>query len=102
MEILSSRIERSLVRLPVMLLCLFLLGASPEKSCSGPPIQKITKEELRAALGEPGLVIIDVRIGRSWSESRQKIAGAIHEDPEKINLWAPKYAHDKKIVLYCA
>jgi rhodanese-related sulfurtransferase len=85
-----------------MLLCLFLLGASTEKSCSGPPIQKITKEELKAMLGEPGLVIIDVRIGRSWTESDQKIEGAIHEDPEKIDLWASKYANDKKIVLYCA
>ncbi len=64
---------------------------------------RITKEELKAMLGNADLIIIDVRLGADWKNSKEKIVGAIREDPEKsTKSWAAKYPKDKTIVLYCA
>jgi rhodanese-related sulfurtransferase len=62
----------------------------------------MTKDELKAMLGNPDLVIIDVRTQRDWTESDSKIKGALREDPEAVESWAKKYPQGKTIVLYCA
>jgi len=63
----------------------------------------ITKEQLQAMLGNPELIILDVRVDREWEESKAKIQGAIREDPGKgIESWANKYPKDKTLVLYCS
>lgn len=62
----------------------------------------MTKEELKAMLGKPDLIIIDVRTGSDWLGSDLKIKGAIREDPEDVGSWAKKYSKDKTLVLYCA
>jgi rhodanese-related sulfurtransferase len=63
---------------------------------------RTTKEDLKALLGNPDLVIIDVRYGRDWTNSDVKIQGAVREDPDDLKSWANKYSPDKTIVLYCA
>lgn len=64
---------------------------------------RVSKEELKGMMGSPGLVIIDVRAGSDWTKSKEKIQGAVREDPgKKTSSWAKKYPKDKKIVLYCA
>lgn len=65
-------------------------------------VPKMTKEELKAMLGKPDLIIIDVRTGSDWLGSDLKIKGAIREDPEDVGSWAKKYSKDKTLVLYCA
>ncbi len=70
-----------------------------EKSVDAP---RMTKEELRAVLGNPDLLIIDVRYGKDWTDSDLKIRGAIREDPEAFKSWASKYPKDKTLVFYCA
>jgi hypothetical protein len=65
-------------------------------------VPRMTKDELKAMLGNPDLVIIDVRLGRDWTDSDSKIKGAIREDPKSVKSWAEKYSKDKTIVLYCA
>ena len=62
----------------------------------------MTKEELKAMLGNPDLIIIDVRYGRDWTDSELKIKGAVREDPETFDSWAKKYPKDKTLVFYCA
>ena len=52
-------------------------------------------------LGNPDLVIIDVRIERDWKSSPLKIKGAVWEDFMDVEKWAQKYPKDKTIVLYC-
>ena len=69
------------------------------KSAEAP---RMTKEELMAMLGNPDLVIIDVRYGKDWTESDVKIKGAVREDPEAFDSWAKKYPKDKTLVFYCA
>ncbi len=65
-------------------------------------VPRISKEELKAELGNPDLIIIDVRIDHDWTPSDVKIKGAVREDPLKVEDWVGKYPKDKKIVLYCA
>ncbi len=69
------------------------------KSADAP---RMTKDELMAMLGNPDLVIIDVRYGKDWTESDVKIKGAVREDPEAFDSWAKKYPKDKTLVFYCA
>lgn len=62
---------------------------------------RMTKETLKALLGNPDLVIIDVRYGKDWTQSDVKIKGAVREDPEDLKSWVHKYTPDQTIVLYC-
>jgi hypothetical protein len=43
----------------------------------------MTKEELKSLLGNPGIIVVDVRIADDWKRSDSKIKGAIREDPEQ-------------------
>jgi len=66
-------------------------------------VPRIGAEELKALLGKPEVIIIDVRASGDWDNSRIKIQGAVREDPNKsAKSWADKYPKDKTIVLYCA
>ena len=70
-----------------------------EKYVSAP---RMTKDDLKAMLSNPDLVIIDVRYGKDWTDSDLKIRGAVREDPEAFNSWANKYPKSKTLVFYCA
>jgi rhodanese-related sulfurtransferase len=63
---------------------------------------RISKEELKAMLGKENVVIIDVRAGIDLEKSNQKIAGAVIEDPGKVETWMAKYPKDKTLVFYCS
>jgi rhodanese-related sulfurtransferase len=66
-------------------------------------VPRITAEELKAMLGNPDLIIVDVRVAPQWQESKLKIQGAVREDPQKDpKSWAEKYSKDKTLVLYCS
>ena len=73
-------------------------NVSPDSS-----VPRMTKEELRAMLDDPNLVVIDVRHAQDWKSSSSKIKGAVREDTEKeVKSWAEKYPKDKTYVFYCA
>ena len=63
---------------------------------------RMTKEELRAKLGDKDIVVIDVRSGHDWEGSDSKIRGAVREDPQDVTPWARKYTKEKTIILYCS
>ncbi len=63
---------------------------------------RIDKETLKSWLGNPGVVIIDVRTAKDWQGSDKRIKGAVREDPKDLKTWAATLPKDKKIVLYCA
>jgi len=73
-------------------------------SCqSGQDVSRITKDDLKAELGSPNLVLLDVRHGKDWSGSDAKIPGAIRPDVSKpTKEWAKDLPKNKDIVLYCA
>jgi predicted sulfurtransferase len=68
------------------------------KSADAP---RMTKDELKAMMGNPDLVIIDVRLGKDWTDSDLKIKGAVREESEAFESWAKKYPKDKTLVFYC-
>jgi hypothetical protein len=66
-------------------------------------VLRMTKEQLKPLLGNPDVIILDVRTGDEWKESQSKIQGARREDPTKgIQSWAKKYPPDKTLILYCS
>lgn len=62
---------------------------------------RITKEELKAKLGDPAVTVIDVRYNANWKKSGQKIVRAVREDPNEISSWVGKYKKDQMLVFYC-
>ncbi len=85
----------------VPLLILFVVGMLATFAESA-EVPRMPKDELKAMLGDPGLVLLDVRFGNDWTGNSSKIKGAIREDPGSPKSWAEKYSKDKTIVLYCS
>jgi rhodanese-related sulfurtransferase len=65
-------------------------------------VPRISKDELKAKLGSPGLMLIDVRTAGDWEKTGEKITGAVRMDPQTVDSWAGTLPKDKEIVLYCA
>ena len=65
-------------------------------------IPRITKEKLKSMLGNPDVVVIDVRTFFDRKMSVKQIKGSVREDPDptKVRSWAKKYSKGKTIVLY--
>jgi hypothetical protein len=86
--------------LGVVVLAFALMGCFREL-VPEPGVSRMNKEELKPLLGNPEVIVLDVREPDDWNKSRQKIAGAVREDPEKdLKTWADKYPKSKTIVFY--
>jgi len=81
---------------------LTLVGLLLQASVAQSAVAKMTKEELRAKLGSPDVVIVDVRLGKDWKASEEKIKGAVRVDAAEIENLATTYPKDTTLVLYCA
>lgn len=93
--------KERLSRVLAVLLTLAFMGAFANAAAAS-EVPRMTKEQLEAMLGNPDVVIIDVRAGRDWKASESKIKGAVREEPKKAKSWAGKYDKGKTYVLYCA
>ncbi len=51
-------------------------------------------------LGNPDVIILDVRPYDQWEVSDQKLPGAVYENPERVEAWAKNYPKDKTLVFY--
>lgn len=81
----------------------FILAGCAEKWTFQLKVHRMTKEELKSLLGNPDVIIVDVREGEDYKKSEFKIQGAVREDSEKdIDGWANKYPKDKTLVFYCS
>ena len=65
-------------------------------------VPRVSKDELKAKLGSPDLVLLDVRSKNDWEKSSEKITGAARMDPESVDSWFGTLPKDEEIVLYCA
>jgi hypothetical protein len=83
-------------------LSLALTDGVSAKEIPFPDVPRMTKEELKFMLGNPDVIILDVRLEDQWQEADGKIVRAIHEDSEKFESWADKYPKEKTLILYCA
>jgi len=78
-----------------------ILAGCAQNLLPEPGIPRMTKEDLKPLMGTSGVIIVDVREPDDWNKSRDKIAGAVREDPEKeVKTWAEKYPRDKALVFY--
>lgn len=83
------------------LMILFVVGGCTTLAKST-DIPRMTKDELKAKLGDPNFIVVDARLGADWTGSDLKIKGAVREDPGAVESWANKYPKDKTLVFYCA
>ena len=65
-------------------------------------VPRMTKEELKPLIGDPNVIVIDVRSMGDWQKDTLMIKGAVREDPVDVASWMDKYPKDKTIVFYCA
>jgi len=85
----------------IMALAFLILIGCAEKWSIQLRVPRMTKEELKSLLGNPDVIIIDVRVEEEWKEGKWKIQGAVREDSERdINTWVNKYPKDKSLVFY--
>ncbi len=66
---------------------------------SAAEVPRISVDELNIRLGEPDMVVLDVRGGQDQSD--KQIVGSEPVSPGAANQWAGNYPKDKIIVLYC-
>ena len=93
------------MRKPILLMVIatvFAVAAFFATTAAAQDVKKMTIEELKGMLGNPDLVIVDVRRDGDWKLSKVKIKGAVREDQEKVETWMSKYPKDKTLVFYCA
>ena len=81
---------------------LALVGLLLQTSVVQSAVAKMTKEELRAKLDSPDVVIVDMRLGKDWKASEEKIKGAMRVDPAEVDSIAAMYPKDTTLVFYCA
>lgn len=65
-------------------------------------VPRISVEKTRELLGNPDVIIIDVRTAKTWWKSPTKILNAVREEPGAVEKWAQKYPKDKTLILYCS
>jgi predicted sulfurtransferase len=87
----------------IVFLVAFVLTGCLQNLALDAKVPRMTKEELKPLLGNPEVIILDVRVAGEWKRGTLKIQGAVHEDPEKdYKTWASKYPKDKTLVFYCS
>jgi len=86
------------VTLPLAMLGILLITAAAVPN----DVPRMTKEEFKGHIGDPNMIVLDVRTDKDWKTGDLRIKGAIREDPTKVDTWLGKYVKDKTFVLYCA
>jgi rhodanese-related sulfurtransferase len=81
---------------------MILMGLGVQVTTAKDTVAKITKEELKARLDDPNMVIVDVRLGKDWKASEVKIKGAVRVDAADVLSLVEKYPKDQMLVFYCA
>ncbi len=84
-----------------LLLGALVIGLLPPTAMAA-EIPLMTKDELKAALDDGNVVILDARAGKDWKSSEFKIKGAQRTEPKKFDDWGTTFDKGKKLVLYCA
>ncbi len=86
----------------VLFVALFVFASYPSTEGLAAEAPRMEKEQLKAQLGNPDVVVLDVRALTDWVMAKEKIKGAVRENPRDVGDWSGKYPKSKAIVLYCA
>jgi 3-mercaptopyruvate sulfurtransferase SseA len=63
-------------------------------------VKYVNAETLKGMLGDPQVMIIDVRTPKDWADSDRKIKGAVRQVPDRAATWGKALPQDKKVILY--
>lgn len=85
----------------VTVLALSIAAAVSPLPSGAADVPRISVEVAAALLGNPEVVVIDVRRGGDYDGSSAKIKGALRESEKDVS-WSGKYGKDKFLILYCA
>ena len=88
--------------LSTLALSILVLGALGATTMAQTAAGRMSKEDLKARLNDPKMVVVDVRASRDWSASEQKIKGAVRVDVRDVISVAETYDKSKTHVFYCA
>lgn len=87
----------------ILVIALFLaMSGYLPVSAFGAEAPRMEKDAVKARLGQSDIIVIDVRATTDWLLTREKIKGAVREEPKYFDEWYGKYPKGKVIVLYCA
>jgi hypothetical protein len=86
----------------VLFVALFAFVSYPSTGGLAAEAPRMEKKQLKAQLGSPDVVVLDVRAFTDWVTAKEKIKGAVRENPPAFEDWSGKYPKDRTIVLYCA
>ena len=70
----------------------FAVNTDPADASSTGDIPFISIEELKAKLGEPSVVVLDVRIPKHINASPFKIKSAVWVNPNEIDQWVHSFS----------
>ncbi|MBF0318284.1 MAG: hypothetical protein HQL01_00565 [Nitrospirae bacterium] len=79
----------------------FLYVVMIHVAASGFEVPRMSADELKAKLGTPDVIIIDVRSPAAYNADKMKIKGSVRENPMQIGKWSQKYPKDKEIIFFC-
>ena len=65
-----------IVALLLMAVAFLWVGSAFMTACASDDAPKMTKEDLKGRLGDPEVVVVDVRAGGSWDNSRDQDQGS--------------------------
>lgn len=85
----------------IILLLVFVFFAGATSVMAG-GVKTMDKDELKAMLDSPELVVLDVRTGKDWSSSEYKIKGAVRLMGKDVSKAMGEFGKESTIVLYCA
>jgi hypothetical protein len=83
-----------------MALSLIVVGLFLFRPVAAEDVPRITAEELKGILGNPDVVVLDVRYSQNWQDSDLKIKSAIRGNPDNFSSWFDQFPKDKTLVLY--
>ena len=91
-----------LKRLHIVIASAFLTLALAVAAYAGDAIARMQVGELASRLGDPALLVVDVRRSADWDRSATKIQSAKRLPFNDIESWAQDLDRGTTIVLYCA
>ena len=65
-------------------------------------VARMAKEDLKARLGDPQTLVLDVRTPGDWSSSELKIKDAVRLEVRDVAAKAAEYDKARTLVFYCA
>lgn len=89
-------------RIPFIFLGIMTLALLTSFCSARNDAKRVDKDTVRSWLGQPDVLIIDVRAPQDWAGSDQKIAGAVRREPDGMATWGKTLPQGKKIVTYYA